>query len=130
MNDFIEDAVAAAGLSLKTKPMETDQHWCEMVSVHGTMERAINVKPGFGAPSIGGLIHHFALVAQNLDQYDDILDWSKDNDIDLNDPKTIPRFTKLVDNQRDLRLLLSEPVYQKMMTGLEISQAISNAWPR
>jgi len=130
MNDFIVDAVEGAGLSLQTNPMKPDQYLCEMVSEHSKMVREINVKPGYGAPKIGNLVYHFALAAQNLDQYDDILDWAKGNDMDLNDPKTIPRFTQLVDDKRDLRLLLSEPVFQKMMTGLEISQAIANAVPR
>ncbi len=93
------------------------------------MVRDISIKPGYDAPDVGNLIYHFALSAQEVSQYDDVLEWATEEGRDLNDIETLPMFRQLVDNKRDFRLLLSEPVYQNLMAALEISQAIGNARP-
>lgn len=90
-------------------------------------QRSINTKEGYDAPALGNVIYHYALRTQEVSQYDDVLEWADDNDRDLNDMKTIPDFKQLVQDKTDLRLMLSEPVYQTMMAALEISQAIGNA---
>lgn len=129
MTDFIDDAVKDAGISLQVEEKGADQYACTLTSRHGKMVRDISIKPGYGAPDVGNLLYHFALSAQEVSQYDDVLEWAREEGRDLNDIETLPMFRQLVDNKRDFRLLLSEPVYQNLMAALEISQAIGNARP-
>jgi hypothetical protein len=129
MSDFIEDAITAAAVELDILLKEDGQYACIMASSHGKMVRDITVKPGYDAPTLGNVIYHFALVAQEVSQYDDVLEWADDTGHKLNDSATLPKFRQMVDDKRDIRLLLSENIYQDMMGALEISQAICNAKP-
>ncbi len=130
MSDFIDTAIQDTGVSLHTEPTDKANCFkCIMTSAHGDMRRTMTMREGCGAPALGDLMLYYALRAQDISQYDDILEWSDENERDLNDPKTIPDFKQLVQDKTDLRLLLSEPAYQKMMAGLEIHQAISCARP-
>ena len=112
---------------VKAKP---DVYTC---SITGTFnpdlewKRDVSAKPGTGAPTLGNVLYHYALRAQEVSQFDDILEWSDENKRDLNDPKTIPEFKQLVQDKTDLGLLLGEPIYQALLSGLEISQAIHDA---
>jgi len=76
------------------------------------------------------VIYCYAVIAQQAGEYDDIPEWSKDHGYDLNDPATIPKFDQLVDDERDFQLLLGPDVFEDIMTGLAISQAVENARPR
>ncbi|HEC00469.1 MAG TPA: hypothetical protein ENI91_02125 [Sphingomonadales bacterium] len=127
MSDFIEEAITAAAVELDISLKEDNQYACIMTSPHGKMVRDITVKPGYDAPTLGNVIYHYALVAQEVSQYDDVLEWADDTGHKLSDSKTLPKFRQMVDDKRDLRLLLSESIYQDMMGALEISQAICNA---
>jgi len=134
MSDFIYDAIEDAGLTMQVVEAEPDVYTCTITStITGTInpdlkwKRDVATKPGTGAPTLGNVLYHHALRAQGVSQYDDILDWSDDNKRDLNDAKTIPEFKQLVQDKTDLSLLLGEPIYQSLMTGLAISQAIHNA---
>ena len=132
MDDYINIAITEAGLEMRVSEAKPGLYRCTMTSTANpdfNWQRDINTKAGHGAPNIGNVFYHYALRAQEVSQYDDVLEWSDENERDLNDPKTIPDFQQLVQDKTDLRLLLSEPVYQKMMTGLEIHQAISCARP-
>jgi len=127
MGDFIDEAIAAAEVRLDISHGANGGYSCVLTSRHGRMVRDITIKTGRDAPTVGNLIYHFALSAQEVSEYDDVLEWADDTGRDLNDNQTLPLFRQLVDNKRDFRLLLSEPVYQKLMAGLEISQAIGGA---
>jgi hypothetical protein len=129
MSDYIEDAITAAGVELDISVKDDGQYACVMTSSHGKMVRDITVKPGHDAPTLGNIIYHFALVAQEVSQYDDVLEWADDTGHKLSDSETLPKFRQMVDDKRDLRLLLSERAYQDMMGALEISQAICHANP-
>lgn len=130
MSDFINDVIEGAGLIMQVVDTEPDVYAC---TITGTIKpdlewkRNITTKPGRGSPSLGNVLYYYALRAQEIRQYDDALGWSDDNKRDLNDPKTIPEFKQLVQDKTDLGLLLGEPIYQTLLTGLEISQAIHNA---
>ncbi len=133
MSDYIDIAIKTAGLELRVSKAKPDLYHCIITSTANpdfNWQRGLNTKAGYGAPNIGNVLYHYALRAQEISQYDDILEWSDENGHDLNDPNTLPDFKQLVQDKTDLRLLLSEPVYQNMMAGLEISQAIACARPR
>ncbi len=133
VSDYIDIAIADAGLDMQVDEAEPGIYHCTLTSTTNpdfNWQRDLNTKAGHGAPGIGNVLYHYALRAQEVSQYNDVLEWSEDNGRNLNDPQTIPEFTQLVQDKTDLRLLLSEPVYQKMMAGLEIHQAISCAMPR
>ncbi len=130
MNDFIDDAITAADVKMDVSAKGALLYACTLVSTHGKMSRDIAMKPDSPAPTLGNIVYHYALVAQEVSQYDDILEWAKDTGRDLNDPSTIPYFNQMVADKTDLRLLLSERVYVDMMAALEINQAIANARPR
>jgi len=129
MSDFIEEAITAAAVELDISLKEDDQYACVMTSSNGKMVRDITVKSGYDAPTLGNVIYHYALVAQEVSQYDDVLEWADDTGHKLSDSETLPKFRQMGDDKRDLRLLLSESIYQDMMGALEISQAICNAKP-
>lgn len=129
MSDFIDDAIQAANVELVAKPLEDGNWTCILTSAHGNMVRKLHINAKHGEPKAGNIIYHFALVAQEVSEYDDVLEWSKEEGHDLNDFKTLNKFKQMVEDKRDLRLLLSEPTYQNMRTALEISQACANARP-
>lgn len=130
MSDYIDDAIAEAKIEMACTALDNNKYRCVLTSSYGEMTRDISIKEGNGAPNMGNIIYHFALNAQNIDYYDDILEWSKEECQDLNAPETIPKYKQFVANKDDLRLLLSERVYKSMMSGLEISQAIHMACPQ
>ena len=132
MSDYIDIAITEAGLEMLVSEATPGLYHCTITSTANpkfNWQRNLNTKAGHGAPGIGNVLYHYALRAQEISQYNDVLEWSDENERDLSDPKTIPDFKQLVQDKTDLRLLLSEPVYQKMMAGLEIHQAISCARP-
>jgi len=61
---------------------------------------------------------------------DDILDWAKYEDRDPGAADARAEFQQLVDDERELRILLGEENFQNLMAALSISQAINNARPR
>ena len=130
MTDFIEEAISEAKIEMIVTKKGENLYKCVLSSVYGKMKREISMKQGYNAPSLGNILYHYAELSQQIDQYDDILDWSKEGDYDLREASTIINFNQLIEDQKDLRILLSEPVYQKLLIGLEISQAIENAYPR
>jgi len=130
MTDFINDAIEDAGLAMHIFEAKPDVYTCTITGITDPdlkWERNITSKTGYGAPTIGNVLYHYALRAQDISQYDDVLEWSDENKRDLNDPKTISEFKQLVQDKTDLALLLGEPIYQGLLSGLEISQAINNA---
>ncbi len=130
MSDFINDTIEDAGLAMQVNDTKPDVYACTITSkINPDVEwkRNITTKPSCGAPSIGNVLYYYATRAQEVSQYDDVLGWSDENERDLNDPKTIPEFKQLVQDKTDLGLLLGEPTYQALLSGLEISQAIHNA---
>jgi len=130
MSDFIKDAIESAGLAMQVADVEPDVYACVVTSSQNPdfeWKRNITTKSERGAPSLGNVLYYYATRAQEVSQYDDVLGWSDDNERDLNDSKTIPEFKQLVQDKTDLGLLLGEPTYQALLSGLEISQAIHNA---
>lgn len=130
MSDFIKDAIDEAGLVMQVVEAEPDVYTCTITgSIKPDLDwkRDVSTKHGYGAPTLGNVLYHYALRAQEVSQYDDVLAWSDENERNLNDPKTIPEFKQLVQDKTDLGLLLGEPIYQGLLSGLEISQAIHNA---
>ena len=130
MSDFIKDAIESAGLVMHVVDAEPDVYACVIKGSQNPgfkWKRNITTKPDRGAPSLGKVLYYYATRAQEVSQYDDVLGWSDENKHDLNDPKTIPEFKQLVQDKTDLGLLLGEPTYQALLSGLEISQAIHNA---
>ena len=87
------------------------------------------MKPGFEAPTLGGVLYHYALIAQNMTEYDDVLEWADDTSRDLAKPETLKEFKQMVEDETDLRKILTEKVFQELLAGLAISQAINNAMP-
>ena len=130
MTDFILDAINAAGLKFEARILKPDHYACTLTSPHSVMKRNIQMKPNREPPNIGGVLYHYTLIAQNINEYDDILDWAKDVDRDPGESAALKDFKQMVEDERDLRLLLSEPVFTNLMAGLAISQAIQNAMPR
>jgi hypothetical protein len=131
MTDFIETAISEAGLTLETSPADEPDHYrCTIGNGRYEMVRTMRMKEGYPPPSLGGLLLYHAEQVQQIYDCDDILDWVKEYDLDLNDYKIRDKFTDLVKDQDALRILLSDDGFHKMMTGLEIHQAISNARPR
>ncbi len=129
MSDFIDDAIQAAKVEM-TASLKEDEIWtCDLKSKHGVMIRDLHIKTKFGTPKTGNIIYHFALVSQEISQYDDVLEWAKEEGHDLNDFKNLSKFKQMVEDKGNLRILLSEETYQNMMAGLEISQACANAHP-
>ena len=130
MSDFIKDAIDSAGLVMHVADVEPDVYACAITSSQNPdfeWKRNITTKSERGAPSLGNVLYYYATRAQEVSQYDDVLGWSDDNERDLNDSKTIPEFKQLVQDKTDLGLLLGEPTYQVLLSGLDISQAIHNA---
>jgi hypothetical protein len=76
------------------------------------------------------IFDHYALIAHTLSEYDDMLEWADDTGRDLAKPETKKDFKQLVEDDTDLRKVLSEKVFQDLLAGLSISQAINNAMPR
>lgn len=130
MSDFIQDAIDAAELTLQTAPKAENVYTCTITSRHAVMIRTLTMKPGYDAPTLGAVLLYYSERAQQVEEIDDVLEWASGHDRDLNDPKTVPTFKQLVTDQDDLRRLLSDRPYQTLISGLEISQAISNARPR
>ena len=129
MSDFIQDAITAAGVTLQRTLIQADLYDCTLTSPDHTMQRKIAMKPDHDAPTLGGLLYHYALIAQQLEEIDDVLEWADDNGHDLSDPKTLSKFQQMVTDKDDLHRLLGDPAYRDLMSGLAISQAISNARP-
>ena len=130
MSDFINDAVEGAGLVMQVTKVRQNVFACTITRNQKPdydWKRNITTKPDYGAPTIGNVLYHYALRAQDVSQYADVLGWSDEDKRDLNDPKTIPEYKQLAQDKTDLGLLLGEPIYQTLLTGLEISQAIHNA---
>ncbi|MCF6221147.1 MAG: hypothetical protein L3J65_08555 [Robiginitomaculum sp.] len=130
MGDFIDDVIKSAGLVMHVAETNPDIYTCTITGTQNSeysWQRTLNTKPGYGSPTIGNVLYHYALRAQEVNQYSDILEWSDESNRDLNDPKTIPDYKQLVQDKTDLRLLLGEPAYLSLMAGLEINQAIHNA---
>ena len=130
MVDFIAAAISEAKIEIVITEKSDNLYRCALTSVYGKMKREISMKPGYSAPSLGNILYHYAVLSQQIDRCDDILDWAKERECNLNEASTIVNFNQLLEDQKDLRILLSEPIYQKLLTGLEISQAIENAYPR
>ncbi len=130
MADFIDDAIAAAEVTMTIKPLDGNAFKCDLTSRHHQMTRTITMAEGYDAPKLGNLIYYYATEIQLYDDCDDILEWSKDMGLDPGDSETLNRYKQLDKDNRDLRLLLSEETYQDMMAALEISQAIETAKPR
>jgi len=127
MADFIDDAIASAEVTMEQSLKQENLYICKLTSRHGTMTRNIEMGAGSAPPSLGNVIYYYAVRAQEISSYDDLLEWADELEHDLNDPKTMPNFKQLVSDKTDLRLLLGEQNYQEMLTALEISQAITNA---
>ncbi len=131
MTDFIEAAIKEAGLTLETAPADKpDSYRCTISNGRYEMIRTMRMKPDYPPPSLGGLLLYYAGQVQQIYDCDDILDWAEDYELDLNDSKIRDKFTNLVKDQDALRMLLGDDGFHKMMGGLEIHQAISNARPR
>ncbi len=130
MTDFIEEVISDAKLELIIFEQHENLYECTLTSVHGKMVKEMKMQPGYGAPSLGNIIYYYALRSQQIDQCDDILDWAKEREQDLNEASTIANFNQLLEDQKDFKILLSEPIYQNLLTALEISQAIENAYPQ
>ncbi len=130
MTDFIETAINEAGLTLETAPGDKpDSYRCTISNGRYEMVRTMTMKQGSGPPNLGGLLLYHAEQVQQIYDCDDMLDWAEDYELDLGDYKTRDRFTDLVKDQDDLRRLLGDDGFHKMMGGLEIHQAIGNARP-
>ena len=130
MADFINDAISEAKIEIIITEKNENLYRCALTSVYGKMKREISMETGYSVPSLGNILYHYLVLAQQIDQCEDILEWAKEREYDLNEASTIVNFNQLLEDQKDLRILLSEPIYQKLITGLEISQAIGNAYPR
>ena len=130
MADFIDEAIASCELTMKQTLKQEHHYACTLKSCHSTMMRDIAMEPGHAPPSLGNILYYYAQRAQEISQYDDMLEWADEMEYDLSDPKTIPNYKQLVSDKTDLRLLLGEANYQGMMAGFEISQAMANAAPR
>lgn len=127
--DFIAETITNAQLTFEVKEISADYYDCKISSAYGEMKRKIRMKPGFEAPTLGGVLYHYALIAQNMTEYDDVLEWADDTSRDLAKPETLKEFKQMVEDETDLRKILTEKVFQELLAGLAISQAINNAMP-
>jgi hypothetical protein len=128
--DFIDETIADAQLVFTVEKISDDYYACQITSPFGEMKRKLRMKPGYEPPTLGGMLYHYALIAQNLSEYDDMLEWADDSSRDLAEPETIKEFKQMVEDDTDLRKLLSEKIFQNLLAGLAISQAINKAMPR
>lgn len=128
--DFIAETIADAQLTLDVEAISEDYYACQITSPHGEMKRKIRMKPGYEAPTLDGVLYHYALIAQNLIEYDDMLEWADDTKRDVAKPEVIKEFKQMVEDETDLRKILTEKMFQELLAGLAISQAINNAMPR
>jgi hypothetical protein len=126
-NDYIHDAIMSAGLRLSVEEKGDDLYDCRISGPDHTMVRDIQMKPGFEAPKLGGLVYHYAQRAQQSQSFDDILEWADETGEDLQAPGTIEKYKQLVEDTQAFRLLLGESVFNDLMAALAIDQAISNA---
>lgn len=108
MTDFIADAITKAQLSFKAEEISEDYYACHLTSPHGEMKRNIRMKPGYEPHMLGGVLYHYALIVQSLNEYDDILEWAKDRDRDLNEPDTLKDYRQMVEDETDLKRVLAE----------------------
>ena len=129
MVDFIDAAIADAGVTMAVKPLDDNAFKCEMTSAHAKMSRTIKMAEGYGPPVLGNLVYYYATEIQLYEDCDDILEWAADMGVDPGDALTLKRYSQIGIDQRDLSLLLGEENYQNMIAALEISQAIENAEP-
>jgi hypothetical protein len=128
--DFITETIADAQLTFEAEKISEDYYACLITSPHGKMKRNLRMKPGHEAPTLGGMLYHYALIVQSLNEYEDVLEWADDTNRDLNKPETVKEFKQMVEDETSLRLILSETIFQNLLSGLAISQAINNAMPR
>ncbi len=130
MKDFIEQTILQAELTLESRPAESaDQFICTLKSPHGEMTRTIRMRQGRDAPNVHSLLFYWAENLQQVWLSEDILDWAEEYRYDPADPESRALFQNLVADEDALRLVLSDEVYQHMMAGLEIHQAIHAARP-
>lgn len=109
-----------------TKP---DVYCCRLVSDHGEMVRRLRMRADGDPPEVGAVVLYYAERAQLIDEYDDITEWARDFEKDLSAPGVLDEFQQLVDDRRDVELLLSLKVFNDLQAGLAISQAIGRARP-
>ncbi len=128
--DFVDEAVIEANVTLEAYKTAKSMYRCTLRSDHNQMVRDITVKEGVvHAPGAANLLHHFALVAQHIDDCDDLVDWAEELGHDPKDEGVKARYIQALEDAKDLRALLGGYTYGNLMGALQIHQAISNARP-
>ncbi|MAI90301.1 hypothetical protein [Ponticaulis sp.] len=130
MIDFIEDAIRRSRLELSCEPLGEDAYMCTFVSTRGRMRRRIQMQPGHGEPTPGQLLYYYAVLAQQMDEAEDITEWAEIHGKDLSAHGTVSDFNQGVADRRDLEIVLGPDTFDALLTGLAISQAIEAARPR
>jgi len=128
--DFIAETIADAQLTFEVEKISEGYYACQITSPLGEMKRKLRMKPGYEPPTLGGMLYHYVLIAQNISEYDDMFEWADDTNRDLTEAETIQEFKQMVEDEINLRLLLSEETFQNLLSGLAINQATNNAVPR
>lgn len=130
MSDLVQDAIDAAGISMTTEVMPDGRFRCDLVSAHGRLRKSVDAPTDAAEPDLYRVIFRCAMEAQHLDECDDITDWATDMKKDLAAPGVLAEFQEAMDERRDFEFLLSYRVFEQLMTGLAIYQAIGGARPR
>ncbi len=130
MSDFIDEAIAAANLTLTAEKTGPNAYHCTLVSDYGQMVRDITVrKAAPNAPTIGNLVYYFAVQAQSVIDYDDFEEWADDEGFENFDPQARKNYEQHCKDARELRVLFGDEAFQNLMGALAIHQAISKAFP-
>ncbi len=128
--DFVADAVAQAEIEMFTEPMADGQLRCRLENERCHVTREVSVAAGredeFWA---GSLLYHLMLNAQQFSSCDDFADWLDETECKLPEDQAKAKYEQLEKDQKSLEFILGPALYSDVMAQLEISQAISNAWP-
>ncbi|PHR55060.1 MAG: hypothetical protein COA47_14560 [Robiginitomaculum sp.] len=128
--DFVNDAIAKAGIKMFSEPMEDGQLRCRLENERCHVTREVSVAAGredeFWA---GSLLYHLMLNAQQFAACDDFADWLDETGCKLPKDEARAKYEQLEKDQKSLEFILGPALYPEVMAQLEISQAISNARP-
>lgn len=129
MTDYVQVAIDSASVQLHTDSLDNNQYRCRLSSPLATMSRDLTVKAGYGAPTAGQFLYYYMTRVQLVNDCDDVLAWADESNKKVADPEVLAEYRQLVADLDDLKRVLGLQVFDQMMGGLAIEQAIGAAHP-
>ncbi|MEL6443940.1 MAG: hypothetical protein AAF089_11330 [Bacteroidota bacterium] len=132
MSDYIDDAIDAGALRMRVQPLGGQRYQvtvtsAERTSPWGTWTEPITMQPGYPAPTLGQVLFFTAGRLQAVEDTDDFLDWCDETGRNPGEAEALARYRDLVDLRDHVRGTMGVDVYESLLAGYAIDQAITRA---